>query len=280
MSSPTRSLTFVSGIALPEDHDPHQAIWFVFQGDQLLVRVADETMDLPTWADLPDLGEAHANRHFLGRLGDTPVYTVELPLDAALPGASGALRLERLRPLWGRLPDPYFGLAGRAAQIVEWDRTHRFCGRCGTPTERQPAERARRCPSCGLLSFPRLSPAIIVLVRRDDSILLVHGRNAPANWFTNVAGFVEPGETLEETVAREVMEEVGIEITDIHYFGSQPWPYPHQLMVGFTARYAAGELRPDGDEIVEAHWFPLDGLPTVPPPMTISRWLIDSARQP
>ena len=138
--------------------------------------------------------------------------------------------------LWGSVDDVVWTVAGRAVQLVEWDRTHRYCGRCATPTEVVAGERARRCPTCGLLAFPRLAPAMIVLVTRDDGreALLARGTRFPVPMWSCLAGFVEPGETLEEAVHREVREEVGLEVDDVRYWGSQPWPFPHSLMLGFT----------------------------------------------
>jgi NAD+ diphosphatase len=171
-----------------------------------------------------------------------------------------------LRAMWGSLDELTWTVAGRAVQLVEWARTHRWCGRCGTATEEKAGERARACPSCGLMAFPRLAPAVIMLVERDDGRALL-ARNAlfPEGMFSCLAGFVEPGETLESAVRREVMEEVAIEVGELEYFGSQPWPFPHQLMIGFAARYVAGEIAVDGTEIAEAAWFAPDELPFVPP---------------
>ena len=178
--------------------------------------------------------------------------------------------------LWGQVDDTTWTVAGRAVQLVEWERTHRFCGRCGTPTEPAPGERARRCPACGLLAFPRLAPAIIVLVERDDGrALLARGATFPIPMYSCLAGFVEPGETLEEAVHREVLEEVGIEIDGVRYWASQPWPFPHSLMLGFNARYVGGELVLDETEIVDAKWYRHDDLPPIPPGMSIARRLID-----
>jgi NAD+ diphosphatase len=139
-----------------------------------------------------------------------------------------------------------------------------------------PGERAKRCPACGLLSFPRLSPAIIVLVERDDRVLLARGVNFPEGMYSTLAGFVEPGESLEEAVHREIGEEVGVALTDLRYFGSQPWPFPHSLMIGFTARYAGGEIVLDDREIADAAWFTADRMPRVPQKLSIARRLIDS----
>lgn len=180
-----------------------------------------------------------------------------------------------LRQLWNRVDEITWRVAGRSVQLVEWARTTQFCGRCGNRTEDSPGERARRCPSCASTAFPRLAPAVICLVERDGKALLARNANFPQGMYSCLAGFVEPGETLEEAVAREVTEEVGIEVGDIGYVASQPWPFPHSLMIGFTAAWRAGDLRVDGSEIVEAGWFARDDLPSVPPPMSIARRLID-----
>jgi NAD+ diphosphatase len=167
-------------------------------------------------------------------------------------------------------------VAGRAVQIVAWDLTHRFCSRCATPTPPLAGERAKKCPACGLVSYPRLTPAVIVAVQRGNTILLARNAAFTAAFYSVLAGFVEPGETLEGTVRREIREEVGIEVRDIRYFGSQPWPFPHSLMIGFTANWAAGELRIDERELADAGWFAADALPTIPPKLSIARRLIDA----
>jgi NAD+ diphosphatase len=153
---------------------------------------------------------------------------------------------------------------------------HRFCGGCGHPTELLPNERARRCPSCETPFYPRIAPAVIVLVQREREILLARNATFPRPWYSAVAGFVEAGESLEEAVGREVLEEVGVELSEIQYFGSQPWPFGRSLMVGFNARYAGGEIRVDGTEIADARWFPADALPQLPPRISIARQLIDN----
>src|SRR5262245_57733578 len=205
----------------------------------------------------------------LGTLDGRPCFAVAVDTDDHA-GASP------LMGLWGQVDDIVWTVAGRAVQLVESERTHRFCGRCGTPTDPVEGETARRCPACGLLVFPQLAPAIIVLVERDDGrALLARGRTFPIPMYSCLAGFVEPGGTLEEAVHREVFEEVGIEIEDVHYWSSQPWPFPHSLMVGFNARYAGGELLLDDREIVDAQWYHHHGLPPIPPGMSIARRLID-----
>ncbi len=258
----------------PPDSPPRAALWFAFNGDRLLVFGDGERVSLPEYADLAKLDVAFDEGHYLGRLDDVDCYAVELP-DGDVPGAA---TLEGLRALYGRLPDEHYSIAGRAVQILLWDKTHRFCGRCGQPTVNAPGERAKLCPQCGLLSFPRLSPAVIMLVSRgQDEFLLARNRAFADGFFSVLAGFVEPGESLEEAVAREVHEEVNLDLADIRYFGSQPWPFPHSLMIGFTARYAGGEIRLQADEIAEAAWFSRRGeLPRLPGKLSIARRLIDS----
>jgi len=180
-----------------------------------------------------------------------------------------------LRALFQLLSDEEMGHAGRAYQILHWEETHRFCGRCGGQTVDADGELAKRCPDCGLLSFPRISPAIIVAVRKGRQLLLVRAHRHKSGVYSNVAGFVEPGETLEDAVRRELAEEVAISVRNIRYYASQPWPFPHSLMVGFTAEYESGEISPYEREIADAQWFDMGHLPQVPDHFTIARRLID-----
>jgi NAD+ diphosphatase len=270
---PSSAARFVPALH-PPDEPPRAALWFAFSGDRLLVRPSQDRAEVVEYADLAKLDVAFDEGHYLGRLDDVDCYAVELPTADAPEGAT----LEGLRALYGRLPDDQYSIAGRAVQILLWDNTHRFCGRCGQPTVNAPGERAKLCPQCGLLNFPRLSPAVIMLIRRgEDEFLLARNRGFAEGFFSVLAGFVEPGESLEEAVAREVHEEVNLDIQDIRYFGSQPWPFPHQLMIGFTANYAGGEIRPQADEIAEAGWYSRRGeLPRLPGKLSIARRLIDS----
>ena len=214
----------------------------------------------------------------IGAIGEGALYLGELdgsPCFAATGEAPPGSELVPLRALFGAISDEDFGVAGRALGLLAWDRDHRHCGRCGAPTERHATERARVCAACGTLAYPRLSPAVIALVERDGRALLARNARTQMPFHSTLAGFVEVGESLEHAVAREIREEVGIEIADVRYFGSQPWPFTGSLMVGFTARWASGELAPDGHEIAEAAWFAPDDLPRIPPRLSIARELID-----
>jgi NAD+ diphosphatase len=203
---------------------------------------------------------------------DTPCYCAEISPQEPLPEN---MKWTGLRQAYGLLPDVFFSLAGEAIQIMDWDRTHQFCGRCGTPTQNSGNEFSKKCPACGLTAYPRISPAIIVLIEQDNKLLLSRSPHFPKGMFSVQAGFVEPGENLEQAVEREIFEEVGIRIKDVAYFGSQPWPFPNSLMIGFTAKYAGGELTIDKTEIEEAAWFTADSMPAIPPPLSIARKLID-----
>jgi NAD+ diphosphatase len=246
-------------------------ICFAFRGDELLVRGED----VPCLGALADAGVAVGE---LLPVAEGAVAAI-LPIDARPPGGFAFTGLWELGELVDR---DTWRLAGRAFQIVDWHRSHAFCGHCGAPTERHDRESALHCARCRALYFPRLNPAVIVLVERDDRMLLARSPHFPPGMYSAIAGFVEPGESLEETVAREVREEVGIEVTDLRYFGSQQWPFPSSLMLGFTARYAGGELRLTDREVIDARWFGVGDLPVLPPPISIARELIDGflARHP
>jgi NAD+ diphosphatase len=205
------------------------------------------------------------------------LYLGELDGEAcfAIDGASDLGEPVALRQLFGVISDDEFAIAGRALGLMAWDRDHRFCGRCGSETARSATERVRSCPTCAHGSYPRLSPAVIMLVEREGRALLARNARFTLPFFSTLAGFVEVGETLEQAVAREVEEEAGVVVDDVRYFGSQPWPFTGSLMIGFTARWASGEIQADPTELADADWFAPDALPTVPPKLSIARELID-----
>lgn len=227
------------------------------------------------WVDIAPAHDAWTT-HVVGVIDGECWFAVDVP-EGDDPSDGAGLDL---RAFAGRSPEPEWLAAGRAVQLVEWARTHRYCGRCAATTEPAPGERAMRCPACGLLAFPRLAPAMITLVTRgddgpDQEALLARGIQWTVPMYSCLAGFVEPGESLEAAVAREVREEVGVEVTDVAYRGSQPWPFPHSLMIGFRARYAGGDLVLDETEIADAGWYRRDELPMIPPGISIARTLID-----
>ena len=261
---------FISEVAPPPDLSG-PAWWFGFHRNRLLLQQTDATFQVPCLERFEELGVSAGNRHYLGRYDGRACYAVDVP-DPSVPDH---LDFKDLRQAHSGIDEDLFVLGGRAVQIVEWDRTHQYCGRCSTRNETKQDERAKSCPKCQLLSFPRLSPAIIVMVERDGKILLARSPHFPTKMYSVLAGFVEPGETIEECVAREIKEEVGITVENIRYFASQPWPFPNSLMLGFTAEYAGGEIKVDGVEIAEAAWFSPDAMPAIPGRISISRRLID-----
>lgn len=247
---------------------------FAFAEGRLLL---PEGESAPTPAPAALLGSALDGHHFLGRLDDVDCWAMRV--SGPWPGWQGV----PLRAAMMQMPGALSGLAGRAAQVLEWDRTHRHCGVCGHATDRQPGERARRCPACGHSAYPRISPAMMALVWRRVNgraqLLMARAPHFAAGMFSALAGFVEPGESLEDCVRREVMEEVGVDVTHLRYYGSQSWPFPHSLMVAFTAQWTGGEIVPQPGEIEQAMWCDIDELPTIPPRFSISGHLIRDTQQ-
>ncbi len=269
---------FIPAVKPPEKAEP-DAHAFAFSGRRLLVHLNDDGARTPR---LGELEAAAANgsaslspvrRQYLGTYRGRGVVSLQLPDDAETPEG---MAFKDLRGLIFRLAEPLFWIAGHAVQIVAWDRDHQICGRCGTPTEDHPAERSKRCPGCGLTHYPRLAPAVIVLVEDGDRVLLGRSPHFPAGMYSTLAGFVEPGESLEQAIAREIEEEVGVQVGNLRYFGSQPWPFPNSLMIGFRADYAGGDLAVDPDELEAAAWFKVDDLPRLPSEISIARALIEA----
>jgi NAD+ diphosphatase len=244
---------------------------FVFRGNELLLR---EDITVPADDALAGLPIDEATALPIGTMNGHFYRAAMLGRDVQAP--PGFL-FKGLRATFGKLDEPMLAIAGRAVQLVEWARTHRFCGSCGAPMSRVDGERAMRC-ACGHTAYPRISPAMMVLVKRGDSILLARNAAVPAGGrMSALAGFLEPGESIEDAIHREVMEEVGLRVKDFRYYASQSWPFPHALMVAFTAEYAGGDIKVDPAEIGEARWFgPGDTLPELPPRQSVSRALIDA----
>ena len=266
---------YAPAFAAPSDLSEH-SLWFVFRRTDILVPAAAQQPLLPRAVHPSALGLEVAQVQYLGRLGEEHCFAAEVPSGAAAP-EGWAFR--GLRTLFSDFDDATLALAGRAVQIIDWDRNHRYCGACATPTVLKTTERSRECPACGIVVYPRLAPVVMCLVRRGRSILLARSPRFPQSTFSALAGFVEPGETLEQCVAREVMEEVGIRVKNLRYFASQPWPFPHSMMIAFHAEYAGGDIQVDGVEIAEARWFGVDELPNLPGKISIARCLIENALQ-
>lgn len=260
--------TFQPAVLPPADATA--ATWFVFANGQLMVRPAASTVELPQAARWPFAKCATKRRIYLGSFCTQPCYAAEVASNEVPPGWS----FEGIRQLWGRMDEALLGVASYASQLIEWDRNHQFCGHCGATTERRTDERGRRCPHCELIAYPRLSPVVMVRILHRDKILLVRAPRFAPGVYSVLAGFVEAGENLEQAIHREVAEEVGIKVQNLRYMASQSWPFPHSLMMGFTAEYAGGELCADGQEIIDAQWFSADHLPNLPNPMSMAWYLI------
>ncbi len=254
---------------------PERSLWFVFRGAELLVTAAP-AVALPHCNHPKTLGMMLQRIQYLGVLGEQHCFAAEIAAGVATP--QGWI-WQGLRALFGTLDDAQFALAGRALQIVDWDRTHQYCGACAAATMARTSERSRECLGCGLVVYPRLAPAVMGLVRRERQLLLARSPRFPEGMYSALAGFVEPGETLEQCLEREVYEEVGIKVRNVRYFASQPWPFPHSLMLAFFADYDSGDLRVDGAEIEDARWFDIEGLPRLPARISIARRLIDAAKR-
>lgn len=244
------------------------AYWFLFSGEKLLLEKAKGGYEIPCAGTKPK--EVDSFLKFADQEG-IPCFAAYVP-EGNIPEGYEAVWL---RQAYDLIAQPWHILAGRAEQMLYWDAGSRFCPACGTATKLS-SPLSKQCPACGKEIFPSISPVAIVLVRKEDSILLVRTRYNKYGTMGPVSGFVEPGETLEECVAREVMEETGISVRNIQYAGSQSWPYPSNLMAGFTADYAGGDIRLQEEEIEAAGFFTRDALPLLPPPMSIARQMIDA----
>jgi len=264
--TPPRFLPLLAPVERPRNRT------YVFRGNELLLRESD--LALPDASVVEALGLDAANVNPVGLLDEEYCRAAWVPKDAKAPEGHA---FRGLRSLFGRVDEEMLALGGRAFQIADWARTHRFCGACGKPMSRAPGERAMKC-ECGHLAYPRIAPAMMVLIRRGPAILLARNVAVPAGGrMSALAGFLEPGESIEDAIHREVREEVGVEVKDLRYFASQSWPYPHSLMIAFTAEYAGGDIVCDPNEIAEARWFgPGDKLPELSPHQSISRALIDA----
>ena len=247
--------------------------YFVFcKGDIMLEKLPGGIYTIPYCEEPPTEAKPWTNIMNISPLEDHEVKTYRI--DAPVTD-NPHYEMCGLRPSYYKLPRQLYLKAGKCQEILYWDQNTKFCGVCGAPMKMH-TDISKRCTECGKEVWPQLATAIIVLIHRGDEVLLVHAKNFKSNFFGLVAGFVETGETLEEAVHREVMEETGITIDNIRYFGSQPWPYPCGLMVGFEADYVSGEIKLQREELAAGAWFKKDNLPTIPEKLSIARRLIDS----
>lgn len=246
--------------------------WFIFSKDQLLINTSSSShFEEQTFAP-ESLGIEPDFSMLFGYYKSIPCYLAVIDPSQEIKSMSAV----GLRSLFGVVDDDYFSLAGKALQILHHRREHIYCSKCASPMEDRLEELARVCPSCGFICFPRVSPAVIMSVVKDDHILLGRSPHFTKDMYSTLAGFVEAGETLEEAVAREVHEETAIVIQQVSYVTSQPWPFPHSVMIGYSAQYREGEIKIDRNELEDAAWFHYKDLPQLPSKITIARLLIDN----
>ncbi len=250
------------------------ALWFVFRGEELLVQLTATEMQIPEILDIDACELTVLRKHYLGIYDNTHCFVAEVIANSPPPQS---MSFRQLRQSYEALNnEDLFLIASRAKQIILWDKSTQFCGYCGQATTPSNTERAKNCLSCNEAFYPHIAPVILVRIHRKDQLLLARSPHFSKGVYSVVAGFVEPGESAEQTVVREVIEEVGIDIKNIQYFGSQSWPFPSNLMLAFTAEYAGGEITIDNFEIEDAKWFSRDQLPEIPKKLSLSRQLIDA----
>ncbi len=245
----------------PAVDDSRPARYLIFHQRRVFLNCASGEYTLPLEADIRSLQIPVQEFLYFGEFDGHPCFCMEREVEDTLPGFT-LLPVRELVTLTGDAA--LFQIVGTAMHLAYWNRMNRFCGCCGSRTADKSDERAKLCPSCGAVVYPRISPATITAIVKDDEILLAHNSNFKAGMYSIIAGFVEPGESLEECVRREVYEETGIQIKNIRYFGSQPWPFPDSLMLGFTAEYVSGEVCADGVELTDARFWKVDELPDIP----------------
>lgn len=244
--------------------------WFVFYNDQVLLEKKDNAYTIPCLTEAPIALNGHTI-HDLAPLNGCPCKTAAT--DAPVEENDRYLMVE-LRSIYDHIPRIQFGMAGKAREILYWDKTSTYCPVCGAQT-RQFMPIAKKCPECGYEMFPNIATAILALVRKGNSVLLVRAHNFRSSFYGLVAGFLETGEALEECVKREVMEETNLVVDNITYFGNQPWPFPSGLMVGFIADYVSGEIKLQDEELSEAAFYTADNLPELPRKLSLARKMID-----
>ena len=246
--------------------------YFVFCKEELLLeKTADGGHTIPLLEEPPVEVKPWTNVMNISPLNGTAVKTFRIDNPIA---DSERYEMCGLRKSFYKLSRPLYLKAGKCQELLYWDQNTKYCGVCGAPM-RMDTDISKKCTECGKEIWPQLATAVIVLIHRDDEVLLVRAKNFRTDFYGLVAGFVETGETLEEAVAREALEETGVTITNIRYFGSQPWPYPCGLMVGFHADYVSGEIHLQRSEIAKGGWFRRDNLPQIPEKLSIARMLLD-----
>jgi NAD+ diphosphatase len=247
---------------LPPEVMEENAWVLIFIDNKLLMKRVDDKFFIPEVNILKEILAEKDTLKYIGTYDGHDCYYKKMDELNKLPEN---LELEDIRDITKLSGDPgLFLLAGAVKHILHWENMNQFCGQCGHKTVDKKEERAKVCPYCGNIVYPRIAPATITAVFRDDKILLAHNSNFRLGFYGLISGYVEPGETLEQCVRREIKEEVGIKVKNIKYLSSQPWPYPDSLMMAFSAEYEDGEIMVDDFEITDAGWFTADNLPEIP----------------
>jgi NAD+ diphosphatase len=245
---------------------------FIFQGQKMIVNKTGSGVEIPSGKDILQSGIEHSLPLYIGEMNQRPCFCAQSVSSVSMRQFFG---LHGLRELFGSLSEEMFKMAALGLQVNNWDQVSRYCGKCSANFHLMKTERAKECLSCGNIQYPRISPAVIMAITRDQEILLARSKHLRFSFYSVLAGYVEVGETLEECVEREVFEEVGLSIKNIKYFGSQSWPFTNSLMIAFTAEHAAGKIRIDQSEILDAQWFSPNHLPQLPGWGSIARRLVD-----
>lgn len=256
----------------PPEHNEDNEIWYIFNGNKLMTQETKERAGLPSIDDINKYKKYFKHVNYVGQAREKYCYAAEVSETDII---DDSYKFCDFRSFVSNKNDEEFLLCSKAIQVINWDKDNKFCGRCGSLMKNSDNERAKICPKCGSVNYPRISPAVIVAITKGDKILLAHNKNYKQKMYSLIAGFVEVGETFEQCVRREIMEEVGIKVKNIKYFQSQPWPFPNSLMIAFTAEYDEGEIKPDGVEIEDADWYSVDNMPDIPKVGTVARKLID-----
>lgn len=264
-------MSFISDSKFP-DNNREEDLWFVFQDKMILVKEEMGKVIVPTFKDVVELIDGLEIKYHLGKLKGIDCFCGEVN---SCVKVSGKLKFTALRQASAIINEDIVPICGRASQIIHFHKTNKYCGVCGSENEFTNNEFSMKCKKCGYVTYPQVCPAIIVGITKGDKILLANNRNFPKGLHSNIAGFLDVNEILEECVKREILEEVNIKVKNIKYFASQPWPYPNSIMIGFTAEYESGEIKVDGDEILHADWYSKDNLPILPDKNTIARRIID-----
>lgn len=268
--------TCFSSNITPPDQLAQPAWWFIFQDEKILLQNIANNSRIPQFSNIELFNFNIERQLYLGMYSNNNCFTAQIHQadTAILPDGMSFQSIRQPHTIL--VNDELFSIIARARQLLHWDKSTLFCGYCGRSTQVSTKERAKNCLNCKTLFFPPISPVILALIWRGDEILLARSPHFMLGMYSVLAGFVEPGETIEHTAIREVREEVGVKVKNLQYFGSQPWPFPSSLMLGFIAEYESGDIQIDKSEIEDAQWFSINKLPELPQPISLSRRMIDA----